>query len=342
VTQKCAAAKIQSVMSSCSSALRFPIETTVFALDTPQNAARSGPAESDQPHMLRGDSEFPGEGGVINTPPLLFPQCRLCWGKIFKAQFVAPNERERYRSSDIEVKKKIASAMHARELPTRIRGLRKRLGLNQKDFGAMCGGVKQVAVSQWESDTDPRVPSSKALFKMSELAPTAERQWWRDRAAEQAGVDITSGSTSGPLEIPELSRRIPLIKNPDKVGKAGSVTAMDVERILSFSPELLPEGGRTEAVRISTKSTDLIAVIDIAQQHAEHLIGKMVAVRKVDGIEIRWLAREDGAFLLLPFEPGQTVKAMRYKGEWSIVGAVKWVGDAPAPEYSDIGVKRRK
>lgn len=204
--------------------------------------------------------------------------------------------------------------------------------MNQKDFGNLCG-VKQVAVSQWENENDPRIPSTKALLKMSELARTADRQWWRDRASEQAGVEIsTASSTSGALEVPEGTTKVPLISNPQKVGKAGSVATIDVERFLSFSSELLPEGGRNEAVRIELQTTSLIAVIDVSRQDAEHLVGKMVAVRTIAGIEVRWLAQENGMFLLLPLNPGQTVKPMRYKGEWSIVGQVRWIGDAPPAE----------
>jgi DNA-binding transcriptional regulator YiaG len=310
----------------------FPLDAAELLLNSAEHALRGSAAESDQTYVLRSDPKFAGYGGVINPAALPLPQCLLCWAKIIKAQIVAPDETERYRSSDINVKRKIASAMHVTDLPVRIRALRRSLEMNQKEFGAICG-VGQVAVSDWENRKNPKVPSSRALFKMSEVAPASERQWWRDRAAEQAGVDIgIQNPTSGAFEVPSLVTKIPLIKDPQKVGKLGSVTGVDVERVLSFSPDLFPEGGKIEAVRILSHKADLIAVIDVSRQDAEHLIDKMVAVRTVFGIEVRWLTKEDGIPLLLPFQPGQTVKPMRYKGEWSIVGAVRWLGDVPFPD----------
>lgn len=307
----------------------FPIDATPFPLQAFQDALGGGFTESNQTDMLGGNPEFTSQSGIVNAPTLLRPQCLLCWAKIIKPQIVASDEGSKYRSCDILVKRKIASAMHTKELSARIRGLRKSLSMNQKDFGMACD-VKQVAVSQWEAGD--RVPGAKALFKMSELAPLSDRQWWRDRAAEQAGVDVgLSNTTSWSLEVPNLVTKIPLVRNPDKVGKSGPVTVADVERILHFSSDLVPEGGKLEAVRLDRGTAHFIAIIDVSRQDADHLVGKLVAVRTVEGIEVRWLSKEDGVHLLLPWRPGQNVKPLRYKGEWSIAGAVRWIGEAELP-----------
>ena len=310
-------------MSSCSPLpLSLPLAAPVFRDESFHDPRAHTIAIGDLPDVLVRETQAPRDSrddapNLGRRGELRLKRYRIHGGN-------QPRKEERYRSRDIEVKRKIAAAMNASELPIRIKALKQALGLNQKDFGALCG-VKQVAVSQWENGE--RTPSAKTLLRMSELAPTSDRQWWRDRAAEQTGVDVVVSSTSGGFEIPDLSRKVPLIRDPSKVGKLGSVVAVDIERILSFSPEFFPDGGKIEAVRILPNSADLIAVVDVSRQDAENLIGKMVAVRTALGIEVRWLAREDGMLFLLPFQPGQTVKPMRYKGEWSIVGAVRWIGD---------------
>ncbi|MGH9354723.1 MAG: hypothetical protein ACRD10_01170, partial [Terriglobia bacterium] len=322
--------RIADVMDSCRT-FRFPLNATPLAFEPLEDSRRGTESQRDVPYVLRRDSQFASYDREIHAPPFSIPHCTLCWAKMIGVQFVAPGEKELYNRSYTDVKRKIASAMSLRDLPVRIRDLRVSLRMKQKDFGAIFG-VSQAAVSEWEKSKDAKVPGMKALLKMSELAPEAERAWWRDRAAEQAGVEkVVSFTTSGEYSIPELSRRVPLVNNPHKVGKAGTVATADIERFLSFSPDFFPEGGRNEAVRVEGQTANLVAVIDVSHQDAEHLVDKMVAVRTASGIEVRWLAREDDFYLLLPFQPGQKTKPMRYKGEWSIVGAVRWVGESPWP-----------
>jgi hypothetical protein len=76
----------------------------------------------------------------------------------------------------------------------------------------------------------------------------------------------------------------------------------------------------------------MIAMLDIGRRDADRLVGHLVAIQTASGIEVRWLGREDGAYLLLPFQPGNTVRVLRAHGENSIVGLVRWIGDsADAP-----------
>ena len=315
-----------------SSTLQFPLNAAPFALQASQHSPRFGVAESDTPDMLRGNPEFAGDRGVVHANAMALPHCLLCWAKTGKLQFGPSNPDPLYRHGDIRVKRKIAAAMSLRELPLRIRALRKSLGLKQKDFGARLG-VKQVSVSQWENEENPAVPAAKILLKMSEMAPLAEVPWWRDRAAEQVGVDAVISTTSGALAVPELTRKIPLFLNPKMVGTVATPAQADVEQFLQFSPDLFPEGGMMEAVRVMVHaSRELVAVVDVSRHDADRLVGNMVAVRTATGIEVRWLEREGGIYLLLPFHPGQQPRALRHSGDGSVVGVIRWIGNSiPRP-----------
>jgi transcriptional regulator with XRE-family HTH domain len=211
-----------------------------------------------------------------------------------------------------------------------VSGLRKSRKLTQASLAQLLGLRHQSAIARWEGGTDK--PSSKALLQLSELAPDSERAWWRERAAEQAGLDAIIHTTSGAYEIPHTSRTIPLIKDPKKVGTLGQHALADIEQNLLFAPELFPEGGKFEAVRIEGDTTvDLIAIVDVSRRDPDRMVGDMVAVLTATGIEVRWLSREDTTYILLPFQPGQTIKLWRHRGDGSIVGRVRWVGNSIAP-----------
>jgi DNA-binding transcriptional regulator YiaG len=214
-------------------------------------------------------------------------------------------------------------------LAFRIKTLRGTKNWKQAQLAAFCG-VSQVSVSQWESQKEKSrsVPSAKILLKLSELAPEADRQWWRDQAAEQTGFDLLNGVSSGPGVIPLTFRTIPLVKGIKGMDTLGTVAVTDVERNLHFPDEWFPEGGTIRAVRIHSQSAiPLIAMVDISRRDRDRLLGHIVAVQASEGIEVRWLKQEDGIYLLLPFQPDQAVKRLRTHGEQSIVGLVRWIGD---------------
>ncbi len=112
----------------------------------------------------------------------------------------------------------------------------------------------------------------------------------------------------------------------------GEVASRDVERELYFPVEWFPEGGDIRALRFQgVSATEMVAMVDTSRRDADRLVGHMVAVHTPLGIEIRWLGVEAGTYLLLPFQPGQSLKLLRPRGENSIIGLVRWVGDSVEP-----------
>ena len=84
------------------------------------------------------------------------------------------------------------------ELAERVYRFRKYVKLNQTQFAKKLG-VTQGAISNWETGIDN--PSSKALFAISKDVPERERQWWRDRAAEQPGIDLADVEFVSPSPV---------------------------------------------------------------------------------------------------------------------------------------------
>lgn len=211
-----------------------------------------------------------------------------------------------------------------------IRSLRKSVAPTQTSFAQMVNLPHQSSISRWENDIDK--PPASVLLKLSDLAPLADRQWWRDRAAEQAGIEAIVSNTSGALEIPLHFRMIPLLLNSARLGQMATPALDAVEQNLHFPPELFPEGGKIEAVRIDGAGTaKLLAIVDVSRHDADRLVGEMVAARTATGIEVRWLECADGVYLLMPFHPSQQIRRMKHTGEGSIAGAVRWVGTSITP-----------
>lgn len=244
-------------------------------------------------------------------------------------------ERTRYNRTNMEVKKKTRTVINISQqesLAQKVRALRASLHLKQADLAAICG-VKQASVSKWESETVERrsVPTSKMLIKLSEIAPEADRQWWRDKAAEQA-FDLEVGNSLGTYALPPALRMIPLLKTAKGMGNLSVLLSSDVERKIHFPAEWFPEGGTICAVRIHLPDhPEMIAMIDISRKDSDRLVGHLVAVQTAEGVEVRWLSLEDGVYMLLPFVPGQPLRRLRSHGEQSIVGLVRWIGDSAEP-----------
>jgi len=216
-------------------------------------------------------------------------------------------------------------------LARKIKSLRTRLKLKQAELGRICG-VSQGAIYKWEKEDAPSVPESRHLFKLSELAPEAERQWWRDQAARQVGFTVNASSPPGLTDIfPKHLRTIPLLKEARGMGTL-ALSANQIEREISFPAEWFPEGGAIRAVRVRGEETpEMIAIVDISRRDADRLVGHLVAVETPTGVEIRWLRLVDGEQMLLPFLPEQRIRKLRTHGENSIVGLVRWIGDSAEP-----------
>ena len=210
-------------------------------------------------------------------------------------------------------------------LGDRIRGLRKSCGFTQTQLAALLG-VRQSAVARWEKGDDR--PVARTLVRLSELANSTDRQWWRDQAAEHIGFEPNNGL--GTFAVQSALRPIPLLKDVKQVAALGAISPNDVERFLQFPAEWFPEGGEIRAVRVKGQSvSDLLAMVDVSKRDADRLAGHMVAVQTPTGIEVRWLVAEGNGFILLPFTPGQPVRLLKFLGENSVIGLVRWVGDAP-------------
>jgi hypothetical protein len=65
----------------------------------------------------------------------------------------------------------------------------------------------------------------------------------------------------------------------------------------------------------------------VSRRKADQLIGRMVAVHTPNGIEVRWLSFKDETYVLHSIH-GQVARFLHPHGENSIVGLVRWVGDA--------------
>jgi transcriptional regulator with XRE-family HTH domain len=223
----------------------------------------------------------------------------------------------------LTLRKDIPEGSIARAMVT----LRKSLGRTQSDI-CKALRVKPSALAQWERNTYKPPPA--VLLKLAEMAPESERQWWRDQASERAGIDLKEINTPGANAGPGVVRQIRLLKNEKGAEALKAMAAADVERELELPAEWFPEGGILCAAHVQgAVSSRLIAIIDVSRSDVEALVGRLVAVEAPSGIQVRWLTREDSTYMLLPFQPGQVQRLLRPRGENSIVGLVRWVGEAP-------------
>lgn len=228
----------------------------------------------------------------------------------------------------------------------RVRALRKSLGLNQAKFAKLLSTqrfpVSQSLVSKWESGD--LKPAAAALARISEVAEEKDRQWWRDRAAMQAGIATGEEGKEIPLSgkgNPQRSERnIPVI-NPSKVGELGTVNSQDVEEQLHL-PANWFSGGEIRAVRVHDNpispaiAGDYLAILDVSRRDPDRLTNCIVATRSVGGITARWLRRDGSTYFLQSLnDAAAPPRLLRHDGEDSVVGLVlKWIGDAPAPQQA--------
>lgn len=327
-------------------ARNLAFHAAVLSRQSGLDTRRGSVAINDQAYVARTQAELSRDAG-LNIPGELC-SVRACVHIHSKATENCLERSKYSRGLTMSIEKTSAAIniFKGESLAQKIKALRKSCQLKQKDLAALCG-VTQTSVSQWESEREEKVaiPTAKALMKLSELAPEADRQWWRDQAAEEAGLDAIDDMYPVSHPFPRAFRTIPLIQNTEKVGTLGTLALADIEQNLFFPSECFPSGGAIQATRIEGKSaSDMIAMIDISRRDAAGLVGDMVAVRTVTGVEVRWLGHEENTFLLLPFRPGQTLRLLRHDGEGSIIGRVCWVGNAiaPPPPPPEFGAKKTK
>jgi len=98
---------------------------------------------------------------------------------------------------------------------------------------------------------------------------------------------------------------------------------------------------RTAKIIQGTASSAMVAQVDISRKDPIQLVGEMVAVLKPDGIEVRWLMRDDGVYMLHPWQPGQSTVKLRPQGEWSLAGQVLSIGKAATVEADGATAEQR-
>jgi transcriptional regulator with XRE-family HTH domain len=213
-------------------------------------------------------------------------------------------------------------------IPSAMAALRRFLGIRQSDISKALG-VDRSSVAQWERGFHKPPPA--VLLKLSEIAPEGERQWWRDQASERAGIDLKEINTPGANAEPGAVRQIKLLKRGRGAEALKAMAAGDVERELELPAEWFPEGGLLRAAYLSgAVSPRMVAIIDASRDQVEQLVGRMVAVEVPGGIEVCWLLLEEGVYTLQSFQPRQLPRVLPRRDKKSIVGLVRWVGEAPA------------
>lgn len=218
------------------------------------------------------------------------------------------------------------------EIGEAILRFRKDRGLTQAQLAERLG-VRQSAVARWEKGTDR--PSPAALKLISEIAPEGERQWWRDSAAEIAGLGDLGNGTFGGFSNPSTERKIPLVRNLKRVGTLGTIPASDIEANFFLPNTWFAEGGAIQAARIRGIALspfidgEVIALIDASQRDPDRLVGAIVAVKTVEGIDVRRLHKDRNSYILLPAQEGRGLASLwRPQGENSILGkVVRWISE---------------
>ncbi len=254
----------------------------------------------------------------------------------------------------VPVKKKSAD-----DLGSRIKALRIKLRMNQSAF-AEALDADQGTISKWEKGKNR--PTPDAFVRIAKLAgDPADKMYFLDQAGvpdtyflgnpmppeilmattEVIAKAIPTGKGgSQPLPIVNPVRKIPLLKNPKKLGTKDALEAVNIDDSLPLPAGWFPHESAIHAVKFSNLSSpftegEIIGLIDVHWRDPDRLIGQIVAVRTEEGIEPMKLRKDGAAYLLLPLRPNAEARLLRPSGEGSIVGRlVKWIADAPAPEVS--------
>lgn len=256
------------------------------------------------------------------------------------------------REKCVSVEKK-----RAEDIGSRIKALRTKLRMNQSQFG-LALGLDQGTVSKWEKGKNR--PTPDAFVRIAKLAEDpSDKMFFLDQAgvpdayflgnplpseillatAEVVAQALPKGS-SKTLPIHSPVRKIPLLKNPKKLGTKDALEAVNIDDSLPLPAGWFPQESAIHAVKFSNLNSpftegEIIGLIDVHWRDPDRLIGQVVAVRTDQGIEPMKLRKDGGAYLLLPLRPNAEARLLRPSGEGSIVGRlVKWIADAPGPEMA--------
>jgi SOS-response transcriptional repressor LexA len=238
--------------------------------------------------------------------------------------------------TDKRVKEKIGGRFPPDSIPARIRGLRKRLQIDQVVLAEHLG-VKQATVSEWENGEYS--PSPMALMAIGRL-DFNNTMWWYEQAGPKFAdrlktVQLIQNVRAERKSADERVLWVPLLHDALGAGLLRNVAEQDVDRDVPFAAELMPLGGNLRALKVSGDSMapivndGYIVVVDAAQRDTKKLVGQMVASREGDGITIKWLRKDKDIYLLVPqhVSPRIPVRVMRAEDDQAIVGVVvKWIG----------------
>lgn len=223
------------------------------------------------------------------------------------------------------VKKKI-SEIDTAELPQRIKGLRKALGITQRQLAEGLS-VSQGAVAQWEGGDV--IPETKHLSRMAQLGGIDDelRAW----LLAAAGVKVPESADDEGQML-----RIPLFRDAVAAGSARVIDESEHEWL--SVPRNLMQGGKIVALWVKGDSmyplimTGHLVFVDIADRDPHKLVEKMVAAREGNGVTIKWLRRDGNLFVLVPQRTSRNnpVRVFKAGDDVGIVGrVVKWIGEPP-------------
>jgi SOS-response transcriptional repressor LexA len=311
---------------------RDPLDAPHFSGECLRNPVRLAQPERDLTHDRWGNSELPGDAAIQAVIEGGTAQLLETRG-ILQGQILSFETRAEYRFADIAVKLKIGEPIPA-DLPNRIKELRKRLGMTQKELAGFCT-VSQVQISNWESGKDS--PSPKALVRLGKLAGDPDRAWWWEKAG------LKEAEPERPNE--PVVRRVPLLKDAAAAGTPRAVDEKEIDRYLSLPEEWIGRRSSITAIRVVGDSMTpivdegYIVLVDTSLREPKRLVNQMVAARAEDGVTIKWLRkvklRGEEMFELVANHTS-TRHPTRIIAEGSdsvsIVGkVVKWIGEPPPP-----------
>jgi SOS-response transcriptional repressor LexA len=317
-------------MCRSSNLCRDPFDPANLRVQRLSNALRLARPDRDFAYDGAGYSQLPGDPAVEPVIEGSSAQVLETRG-ILQGHVVSFDRGAEYRFPDIGVKIKISQPIPS-DLPNRVKELRKKLGMTQKQLAEFCT-VSQVQISNWETGIDS--PSPKALVKLGKLAGDPDRSWWLARA----GVEPEPGPNESDV------RRVPLLKDAAAAGTPRAIDEKEVESYLTLPEQWVGRRSSITAIRVVGDSMlpilddGYIALIDTSVRDPKRLVNQMVAARADDGVTIKWLRREKShgtdMYLLVPQHTSQRhpVRVITEGSDSvSIVGkVVKWIGEPPPP-----------
>lgn len=246
------------------------------------------------------------------------------------------------------------------EWPTKIKHLRRGLGLSQEQLASRLAVTKKT-VAEWEQGRQPLSP--ERTLQLARLAPRGQlRRWFTRHALARIGADpylvldaFRRGRRARPsqalpgtaeLRVVALagwSERfralegldhyvaIPLLKDAAAAGSPREVSDADIDGYALIHYPWCPNPGNYTCLRVRGDSMtpilhhDAIVAVDHSQCDPFALNHKMVAAHHDGGVTIKWLERHPGGDLrLVPENKSYPTLRLPRTQENPVVGMVAW------------------